>query len=96
MLGAYHLYGYVNPGQPGYVYARALDRSGTALSADAVRQQTLEYTGWWEQPGRKYFCNSQLRLPEGSPAPATVELWFHPDQGSERKLLETRGVPTAK
>lgn len=90
MPGAYHLYGYVNPGRPGYVYARALDRSGAVLSADAVRQQTLEYAGWSEQSSRKYFFNSQLRLPEGSPAPAAVELWFHPDQGAEQKLLRIR------
>jgi len=87
---AYHLYGYVNPGEAGYAYARALDASGAGLAPESVRAQTLEYVGWSKLRQQQFFFNSQLRLPESSPAPAKIELWFHPDTGAERKLLETR------
>lgn len=86
--GAYHLYGYANPGEPGYTYARAVDPSGAALTPDAVRAQSLEYVGWSKQPQQQFFFNSQLRFPEGSPTPARVELWFQPEKGPERKLLQ--------
>lgn len=86
---AYHVYGYVNAGEPGYTYARALDATGAALEPDAVRSQTVEYVGWSKQPQQQFFFNSQLRLAEGTTAPARLELWFHPETGPERKLLET-------
>jgi hypothetical protein len=85
--GAYHLYGYVNPGEAGYVYARALDSAGAVLSRVDAGLQTQEYVGWSQQPQQQFFFNSQLRLPAKSPAPARLELWFHPEQGPERKLL---------
>jgi hypothetical protein len=85
--GAYHLFGYVNPGGPGYTYARALDPSGAALDADTVRMQTLEYVGWSKQPTPQFFFNSPLRLAADVQV-ARVELWFHPETGAERKLLD--------
>jgi hypothetical protein len=89
--GAWHLVGYVNPAMPGLTYARLLDASGKPLAPEVVRDQTLETTGWSTDAKRRFFFNSQVRLPAGTPTPASAQLWFQPESGApEKKVLETR------
>lgn len=87
----FHLFGYVNPGAEGVTYARLFDKSGTEIAPEAVQPQTSEHLGWSSDRGLRFFFNSRVQLPEGSSAPARVELWFRPGVGGEpRKLLEAK------
>ena len=89
--GAFHLLGYVNPGAAGTISAQLFDSSGKPLVPELVRDQSQELTGWSTDPQRKFFFNSQVRLPAGTPAPVRAQLWFQPEgRAAAKKLLETR------
>ena len=91
--GLYDVYGFINPGEPGYLYLKAFEVTrGTALSARRLKDDSLEYVGWSDDPGEQYFWNAHIMIGEGDWGtyyPARFEVWFVPASGApERKLLE--------
>ena len=91
--GIYDLYGFINPGEAGYLYVKAFEvTQGTPLSARRLKEDSLEYTGWSDDPGEQFFWNAHIMIGEGDWGtfyPARFEVWFVPASGApERKLME--------
>lgn len=91
--GIYFIYAYLNPGEPGRVYAKAFEATqNTPLSPDRMAGRSTEYTGWSSDSEEKFFYNTQVTVYEGDWGnfyPARFELWFSPSSGGpERKLIE--------
>lgn len=82
------LCGYVNPGEPGYVYAAVFDKgTGKRLAYRWTRDNTIEYTGW--STNRRelyYFCVSLNELEEQCGS-MSIELRFVPESGSAERCL---------
>ena len=91
--GIYDVYGFLNPGEPGYLYLKAFEVTrGTALSAERLKQDSLEYVGWSDNPDEQFFWNAHIMIGEGDWGtyyPARFEVWFVPASGApERKLMD--------
>jgi len=91
MAEDYNIYAYVNPGEPGYVYAKVFSAlNNIQLSADDVQRSSIEYTGWSKNPKETFFYNTLVDIYEAEDKrfPARFELWFKPNSGGrERKLI---------
>lgn len=91
--GIYLVGGVVNPGELGYVTVRAYRvRDGARLSEESMTRNSLEYVGFSTDPTIRFLYESEIQIDEGDSSmefAAQFELWFHPDQGEERKLAET-------
>jgi hypothetical protein len=91
--GIYNLFGFVNPGQAGYVYIKAFEATqDIPLSSNDLETQTREYVGFSGNNNEKFLYNSYFIISEGSWGnyyPARFELWFVPlDDEPERKIAE--------
>jgi hypothetical protein len=89
--GHYTINAFVNPGDEGYVYLKVFEAT-TDTSLD-VRWDSVEYTGWSDNPDEKFFYSYSLVIYAGQPNwsyPARFELWLKPadPKKPERKLIE--------
>ena len=82
------LCGYVNPGEPGYIYAAAFDRSsGHRLAYRWTKDNSTEYTGWSKNSREVYYFCVSLNELSDERGWMTIELRFIPESGPERCLM---------
>ena len=87
--GCGHAYqAWVNPGGPGETYLKAFE-----LTQDheiVLREKTLEYVGWSNDPDEKFFIGNEIDIRGDKKSyAARIEVWFIPAGGGpERKLVE--------
>lgn len=77
----------VNPGRPGWTWARILDDL-VPWEAEAVGTGTLERVGWSADPSHRFYFQSIFPVPRGKRFSGTVEIWFQPDEGGPPERLE--------
>lgn len=77
------LRGRLNPGAPGWTWARITDAQGRSWLEELVAAATLERIGWSDQSSQTFWF--QGRVPTDLPLPpgAVVEAWFLADRGGE-------------
>lgn len=92
--GIYFVDAFINPGEAGKTYLKVFEATrNTRLSESSVRKDSIEYTGWSNNPKETFFYSSMICVYEGDWGvmyPARFELWFQPSDRSKpaRKLLE--------
>jgi len=92
--GIYNIAAYVNPGEEGFAYLKGFElKSNTPLTIGHNLEDTKEYIGWSNQPGKNFLYHRQCTVYTGgwsSKYPARIELWFQAKNRSkpERKLVE--------
>ena len=88
---------WVNPGEPGETYLRLFEVSqgvelGIGIDGDPthVKEETMEFAGWSDEPDEKFFIGSDMPLhAKRKDFAMRVEVWFIPANGGpERKLVE--------
>lgn len=88
---------WINPGEPGETYLKVFEVSqGAELGVGAdgfpayIKDATLEFSGWSDNPQEKFLIGSKLALNQKKKDyAARVEIWFIPASGGpERKLIE--------
>lgn len=89
--GHYTVNAFVNPGEEGHVFLKVFE--ATTNTSLEVRWDSVEYTGWSDNPDEKFFYSYALTIDKGQPSwsyPARFELWFKPadSKKAERKLIE--------
>lgn len=86
--GIYHVSGYINAMEPGYITFRTFDtETGREIAKDQNMLRTVEYVGWSANESEKFYFESEVILGgDGSEKNVRFEVWFHPT--GERKMLE--------
>ena len=89
---------WLNPGEPGKTYLRAFEVSQgvelgipTSVNGKNLKNSTLEYVGWSDNPEEKFLVGCRIDLPGSRHQTYAVrlEVWFTPASGGpERKLVE--------
>ena len=89
--GMYQVASWVNPGEAGTVYLKALEVTGNVpLSQKQLKFETEERIGWSDNPSELFLANSKFKIYEGDwgkPYAARFEVWFTPDSGEGDRLL---------
>lgn len=85
--------GRLNPGEPGWTWARITDPAGHPWLEQATAAATLERVGW--SPDDRLSFWFQGRVPTDTPIPtgAIVEAWFQSDQGGSPRPVGRWSVP---
>lgn len=84
--GQLDLNGRINPGEPGWLWARILDQDQRPWAEEEVAAGTLERIGFSHQPEETFWFQGSFPVPEGEGFSGTVVLWFQPDAGPVRRL----------
>lgn len=98
--GIYFAEGYINPGEPGYIYLKAYEniheKPLSSIDNSAIIPGTREYIGWSLNPREQFFFGSnEFKIVRGGvdyKYPARIEVWFHSQNTSktttDRKLFQ--------
>ncbi|MCX5783356.1 MAG: hypothetical protein NTW04_02795 [Elusimicrobia bacterium] len=92
--GIYQLYGYVNPGEPGFVYTcvkhNSADKGWGTVFPDIISKSSVEYTGWSADPQEKFLYNAEIIIHEQDPGETLVILLnFVPANGGPQRLIQS-------
>lgn len=86
----------VNPGQPGWCWARFLDTALVPYEEVAVAAGTRERVGWSADPTQRFYMQSTFPVPRGDAFSGTVEIWFQPDAPVRPRRLDAMPVTVPK
>lgn len=75
------LRGRLNPGAPGWTWARITDAQGRAWLDELVAAATLERIGWSTQSSQTFWFQGRVPTELALPPGAVVEAWFQADSG---------------
>lgn len=84
--GALEVAGRLNPGGPGWTWARLRDADGAVWQEARVTVATAERLGWDANPEITAWMQSELPLEGLAPARGVVEAWHLPDAGGPPRM----------
>ncbi|MBW1881475.1 MAG: hypothetical protein JRJ84_24220 [Deltaproteobacteria bacterium] len=86
----------VNPGAPGWTWARILDSDLEVWEERAVAAGTRERVGWSAEPAEQFYFQAAFPVPRGKRFSGSVELWFQADAGGPPIRLDATPITIPK